>query len=494
MPNKLLAYELWKELEASTQSLDAASLRAGKMDSALETFKEMRLYTPPDIITFNTLVHGFATQGDIVKARAIIDKAKYEGLTLDVMTYSPYLLALAREGAAREARSVIEEMWGAGPPPNAWCYAALVEAHARADGDMMRAEAVAEEMESRAGLPPSTVVFNLLIQGHLKRGEVGKAKVAELLKKMTDLGVPLGVDTYCLLMNSAAESGEEGAVKHVQGLLRSVRARGLAPDAVQASTLSKVLVRQGQAKEALQAASECSLIGNDLVILNQMVHLYSSNGQMTEAEQAAAHAAAAAASSGRSPPVEAYGALIRGYYRLKDLPPLVAAFRSFLRMGGKPNRKMANAVVRLSLLEGQLNIALQAIRVMKLLDVDMDTEQYRSWVMQLQRRQQSTQQRSTGSDSFSSSRQAVGGGRGLSLESMMRDSLSSTRGRFTQRPREQGPPLINMSMPSSESSARDFQGYQDSHDSSSAGSTGDGLERLKWFLGLPNNYYESSWK
>jgi hypothetical protein len=42
------------------------------LDSALKTFKEMRSYTPPDIITFNTLVHGFASQGNTVKARAII--------------------------------------------------------------------------------------------------------------------------------------------------------------------------------------------------------------------------------------------------------------------------------------------------------------------------------------------------------------------------------------------------------------------------------------
>jgi hypothetical protein len=34
LPNKLLAYELWKELEVSKQALDAASLRAGKLDAA----------------------------------------------------------------------------------------------------------------------------------------------------------------------------------------------------------------------------------------------------------------------------------------------------------------------------------------------------------------------------------------------------------------------------------------------------------------------------
>ena len=46
---------------------------AGNMTSALGAFKEMRLMEyEPDLITFNTLVHGFAELGDVVKARAII--------------------------------------------------------------------------------------------------------------------------------------------------------------------------------------------------------------------------------------------------------------------------------------------------------------------------------------------------------------------------------------------------------------------------------------
>lgn len=43
------------------------------MTAALSAFKEMRtMQCTPDIITYNTLVHGFSELGDVVKAKAIL--------------------------------------------------------------------------------------------------------------------------------------------------------------------------------------------------------------------------------------------------------------------------------------------------------------------------------------------------------------------------------------------------------------------------------------
>ena len=46
---------------------------SGNMPSALKAFKEMRFMGySPDIITYNTLVNGFAQTGDLLKSRAMI--------------------------------------------------------------------------------------------------------------------------------------------------------------------------------------------------------------------------------------------------------------------------------------------------------------------------------------------------------------------------------------------------------------------------------------
>ena len=47
------------------------------MPSALKAFKEMRFmqYTP-DIITYNTLINGFAQKGDVTKAKAMMGESQ----------------------------------------------------------------------------------------------------------------------------------------------------------------------------------------------------------------------------------------------------------------------------------------------------------------------------------------------------------------------------------------------------------------------------------
>ena len=377
------------------------------------------------------------------------DKARYEGHCLDVKSYSPFLLAAAKKGDVTNVRLALEEMWRDGLHPNVWCYAALVEAHVT-DGDLQGAEAAAAEAVEGAHLPPSPVIFNLLISGYLRQGgEAGQSRVATLLREMSERGVAVGADTYCLLMDAAASSAEHSSVQRVQELLQVMRSRGLAPDSVQLSTLSKALIRQGRGAEAVEVADELEACANaslDMVALNQRVHLLSREGRMPEAEWAAERALAAAALKGLPPPVEAFGALVRGYYRLRELKPLIVAFRRFLRAGGRPNRKMANAVVRLCLLSDETSTALQAIRAMKLLDVDMDVDMYRDWVMQVHRKQRST-------GSFQSQHDSPSWGDG-----------SADGGSFArERPRDLSP-------------------------------AAEALERLKWFLGLPNDYYSSDWR
>jgi pentatricopeptide repeat protein len=399
----------------------------------------MRASGTPDIITYNTLASGFAQQGDAVRARAVIDKAVREGCEPDAKTYSPYLLALARRGEPAPVRACLAEMAGRGVKVNTFCIAALVQACVAA-GDLAGAEEATEQLRERSPQRLLTpVIYNLLIQAHLAQGHSGEARVQELLAEMQRGGIPQGVDTSCLLMNAAAQSGEERAEQRVLTLLQRMRAQGLAPDAVQLSTMSKALVRAGRGREAVDLAHELEACPNaeyDQIAHNQLVWLYCWEGQMDEAEAATVRATQLAASAGLPAPVEAYGALIRGYYRLRQLPPLLVAFRRFMRLGGRPNRRMANAVVRLCLVNGETSTALQAIRAMKLLGVDMDTDQYRSWVMQVQRRQKSTQSQDGGEGSGSSS----GGGSGDS------------------------------------------------------GALAQSLERLKWFLGLPNSYYAADWR
>lgn len=195
--------------------------------------------------------------------------------------------------------------------------------------------------------------------------------------------------------------------------------------------------------------------------MNQAVYLLCQSGDMRKAESAAARAANLALSSGLPPPVEAYGALIKAYFRRKELGPLVTAFREFLSLGGIPHRSMANAVVRLCLLKGDNTTALQAIRAMRLLGVDLDPERYRLWVMQVQKRAEEWKRRVKASETT-------------------RDQVTDIGG--DMRSSEGGEGGLSLGKSSKAFNDRLIQESQ------------VGLERLKWFLGLPNTYYKSDYR
>ena len=439
------------------------------MEGAIKAMHEMQsVGLSPDLFTFNTLISGYARKGDVDMAKVVLDRAVEQGLRPDVHTYSAYLHALAKKGDRLSARGIIDSMWLSSAPsqPNAWSYSALIEAHLNGD-DLSGAEEAFEQMKLR-GLPYSSAVGNLLIQNYLKQGSSGVEKALRVLSGMISEGIEVRADSYCLFMDHHAISGEEGADHEVMKLLNKIRDLRIAPDSVQLSIMAKVLVRIGRSSDALDVASEIdgcdNAGGGDLVAMNQAVYLLCQSGNMGKAEVAADRAVSFALSSSLPPPVEAYGALIRGYYKRKELGPLVTAFRKFLSLGGIPHRSMANAVVRLCLLKGDNTTALQAIRAMKLLGVDLDPERYRLWVMQVQKRAEEWKRRV--------------------------DALEMRKAQEADRLQE----------------TRNYQGDQEEEGDVSDGQPSRvfndrliresqvGLERLKWFLGLPNNYYKSEFR
>ena len=434
----------------------------------MKALHEMRsVGLSPDLFTYNTLICGYSRKGDVDMAKVVLDRAVEEGFPPDVHTYSSYLNALAKNGDYEKARSIVETMWQSSSllaRPNAWSYSALIESHLTG-GDTRGAEEAFEEMKLR-NLAYSSAVGNLLIKSHLKEGSSGLVKAFRVISAMVSDGVEIGADSYCLLMNHHAISGEEGSDQEVLKLLGKMRDRRIAPDAVQLSTLAKALVRLGRSSEALNVASEIDLCDNtggpDLMAMNQAVYLFCQGGNMIKAEAAAARAASYALSCGLPPPVEAYGALIKGYYKRKELKPLVAAFRKFLSLGGIPHRAMANAVVRLCLLKGDNTTALQAIRAMKLLGVDMDPERYRSWVMQVQKRAEEWKKRVNASEL----KNAQEGEPDYKTASSEEGFSSLNSGNLS-------PTFFNDRI------IRESQ---------------MGLERLKWFLGLPNSYYRTDFR
>lgn len=65
-----------------------------------------------------------------------------------------------------------------------------------------------------------------LLQAYLGMGHAGEARARELADAMRSSGVPLEADTYCVMMDAVARSGEPGAEDQVLRLLQQVGAEG----------------------------------------------------------------------------------------------------------------------------------------------------------------------------------------------------------------------------------------------------------------------------
>lgn len=63
--------------------------------------------------------------------------------------------------------------------------------------------------------------------------------------------------------------------------------------------------------------------------------------------------------TGQPPPVEAYGALVAGYARLRQAQPALGAVRRYHAAGGAPDKRMLETLADVSLRVGEYKVAMQ---------------------------------------------------------------------------------------------------------------------------------------
>lgn len=192
--------------------------------------------------------------------------------------------------------------------------------------------------------------------------------------------------------------------------------------------------------------------GPDSAAWNSLVAALVKAGQLDDAAAALERSTQASAAAGASrPPVEGYSALIRGYRRAGLKQKAVAALRQFLNLGGRPGRVMCDDVITLCLDGKDVKTARQVVRAMELtgsLDADSSSF-YQGWFTRWEQQQQQQQMPRTQREAAAS--------RGAGDLSRGSDGVDVPEQR-------QLPP-----------------------DGSLSGTVA--VERLKWWLGLPNSYY-----
>lgn len=184
--------------------------------------------------------------------------------------------------------------------------------------------------------------------------------------------------------------------------------------------------------------------------LNGLVNVYAAAGRMDEAEVAARRASAFASDRGLRVPHEAYGALVKGYCSQRDVAKVLDVFRRFLAAGGRPRTRMINAVVRVCLMRGETRSAAQAVRAMELLGIPVNRELYKQWNQRYKEVESRRLERAQGDGRRAGDSEGGSSGGG---------------GGSGGRTNREAPRVLNGSP--------------------------QPIERVKWWFGLPNTYYNS---
>ncbi|MQL76188.1 hypothetical protein Taro_008586 [Colocasia esculenta] len=179
--------------------------RCGCMEDAERIFQEM---PARDIISYNSLITGFATHGHGIEALELMKKMMEEGIEPDRITFIGVLTACSHAGLAAEGR----EVFGSIENPTVDHYACMVDLLGRA-GQLDAAKKLMDDMP----MEPHAGVYGALLNAcriH-RRHDLGEHAAGKLF-----MLEPENAGNYVLLANIYASAGRWDDVENIRQMMR----------------------------------------------------------------------------------------------------------------------------------------------------------------------------------------------------------------------------------------------------------------------------------
>ncbi|CAG9466865.1 unnamed protein product [Pedinophyceae sp. YPF-701] len=500
------AYSLWRDLHGRCERpgdaahagegpahLDAPAMRAGmqacalagRMREAEEVLLQLRAAGGVDVRAFNILCSGYAGLRDLEAVQGMLARMAEAGVEPSDVTFNTLVAAYTRLGRmdlARESLQRLKESAGGKlSRQHCWAYSALIKGHVE-QGDMEGVEATLEEMRS-CGVAPGRVTYGTLVDGYVKARDLSRAeavvreaheqgvkltareynpllwghcqpnaigddsgevrahggveKALRLLQEMQDQGVEATAETYNILMHGFMKDGDpHGSISLFESMCR-VR---IQPDAISYTCAVRALTESGdyQGAEAMfKRALEDATIEVDERLLCTMMHCYARAGAMSRAEKLMgrlddldARRRPSGAAWQRTK-LKAFAILIGGYCNVQDVDKALDATKRLYEDGLEPDDAIFSQLMDLFVRTGEWRRALQVVGAMERVGVAADKKRIRELFLRIHTREEHERRR-TGE--------------------LIRDG-----------------------------------------DAGGARSKCRELERFKFWLGMPNDYYETDW-
>lgn len=201
---KIELFGISKDITVFNILMDAL-VKEGSVENAERLYFEFNESIPPNLKTYNMLMHGWCKTRQMEKAMKTIDEMKENGYYPDYVTYANLIEAYCREKDFRKVDATLEEMKKNGLQPNVVIYTIIMTALSRAK-ETDKALEIYEQMKQN-NCCPDTTFYNAFISS-LSHG--GRLKDSEaVFEDMSKQGVVPNVATYNTLILIAANNSDE---------------------------------------------------------------------------------------------------------------------------------------------------------------------------------------------------------------------------------------------------------------------------------------------
>merc|ERR1740138_18454 len=247
------AMQVFRKLQVSGVQLTAlaynalldACVQCGKVNVALQHFKEMKDLGLVDVVSYNTLLKAYLKQGQILKARKLLKEMAESDIQANQVTYNEMLNALVAVKDRQEMWALVREMNVMGMRPNSVTCSIILKsltAHSAPD-DVRQAMSLIDNLQEDM----DEVLFASVIEACVRVGQLDL--LSSKLQQYAGIGGLAGLTapTYGSMIKAYGRARD---IERVRELWGEMRAHHVTPTSITLGCMVDALVRNSLPDEA----------------------------------------------------------------------------------------------------------------------------------------------------------------------------------------------------------------------------------------------------
>lgn len=230
------------------RQLEQAEKLLAEMESPKDSAGKDKVPCSADVISYNTLMKGYAQAGAVDKCFALHAKMIERKIQASQVTFGILLDTCINENAMEKATKVFERMVESGCQMNTVLYTTLIKGFARAN-QVGKAMEVYEQMRAQREVSPDLVTYSILIKANCDAGKMEAS--LELLEDMLKSGYQPDEIVYNNLLGGCAKA-QNGATLARKLFDDMLNTKKIPPSIATFSILIKVLGKGRTLGEAVE--------------------------------------------------------------------------------------------------------------------------------------------------------------------------------------------------------------------------------------------------